>query len=195
VVTSLYLKIDVVKDGDFQNWTSFVLELGLGAYMATAILTYENFQKNKNDQLRTKRNQFVMKMIGKNLIGQTSLLASLQSRKGQNNIATNMLTGEKIDMESFNEKGLQLNNMELKSLLNVSFDVIDTDLLDKLIEISGKFDFIDKFKQESTERGEWLILTLIKQTIEKYFPELMTDFQNTGASTTETHNFDQSDKS
>lgn len=50
VVTSLYLKIDVVKDGDFQNWTSFVLELGLGAYMATAILTYENVQKKRNEK-------------------------------------------------------------------------------------------------------------------------------------------------
>ncbi|MBI5147395.1 MAG: hypothetical protein HZA84_09335 [Thaumarchaeota archaeon] len=47
-LSSVILKIDVVKNGDFQNWASFVLELGLGAYIAIAIVTYENTQKDKS---------------------------------------------------------------------------------------------------------------------------------------------------
>ena len=183
------------KDGDLENWASLIIGSGIAIYIAISLFVYSHYEEERRNTSIKKRKQFVMKMIGKNLIAQTSLLAGLQRMKGKNNTAVNMITGEKISMEEFNEKGLQLGNMELKNLLNISFDVIDPDLMDDLLYISGKFDFIDKFKQEMAERGEWLILTLIKQTIEKHFPVLIKDFQNTGASTTETHDFDQSNKS
>src|SRR5574338_610372 len=48
IVASIFLNIVAIKDGDFQNWTSFLWELGLSAYLAIAILTYENFQKEKD---------------------------------------------------------------------------------------------------------------------------------------------------
>ena len=183
------------KEGDLENWASLIIGSGIAVYIAMSLFVYSHYEEERRNTSINKRNQFAMKMIGKNLIAQASLLAGLQRMKGKNNNAINMITGEKMNMEEFNEKGLQLNNMELKSLLNISFDVIDADLMDRLMDISGKIDFIDRFKQEMAERGEWLILTLIKQAVENHFPELMTDFQNTGASTSETHDFKKSHKS
>lgn len=58
VATSFFLNIDVVKNGDFQNWTSFVWELGLGAFMASAFLTYENFQNEKAEKRRRKKQEY-----------------------------------------------------------------------------------------------------------------------------------------
>lgn len=56
--------------------------------------------------------------------------------------------------------------------------VIDSDLLDKLMEISEKFDYLERFREEIVDRGEWLFLKLLKNTIEKYFPDLLTEFNS-----------------
>jgi hypothetical protein len=58
IVAVFAFGIDIIKEGDFQNWTSFVFELGLGAYMAIAILTYENFQKEKAKKQQKKKREY-----------------------------------------------------------------------------------------------------------------------------------------
>lgn len=165
------------KDGDLENWASLIIGSGIAVYIALSTFIYSYYDQKLRNEANEKRKKFVMKMIGQILNGQVALLADLQRGKGKN-IAVNMITGEKMNMDTFDEKGLQLNNAELKGILNISYDIIDTDLMDQLMNISSKMDFIEKFKEDMPQRGEWLILELIKNTIEKYFPDLLKDFNS-----------------
>lgn len=68
VFISLIFNIDVIERVpntgspiDIENWTSLILELGLGGYIALAIFTYENLQKEKSKKLETKKREYGLK--------------------------------------------------------------------------------------------------------------------------------------
>lgn len=183
------------KDGDLENWAGVIIGSGIAVYIAISMFIYSNFEQKRISVLIQKRRQFAMQQIGKNLLGQASFFAGLQKRSGENNKGINVVTGQKINYEDFAEKALQFNNAEINLLLVSSSDVLDSKLTQDLIEIVGKIRFLSEFKEMIEERGEWMYLTMIRKTIEKYFPDILGEFDKLGGSLIETHNFDKSHKS
>lgn len=64
ILVSFVFHVDIAKDGDFLNWTTFVFELGLGAYVALAILAYENFQRKKLQKSNREKRDYVLQKLG-----------------------------------------------------------------------------------------------------------------------------------
>lgn len=63
IVVAFGFNVSITKDGDFLNWTTFVFELGLGAYVALAILAYENFQRKKLQKINREKRDYVLKKL------------------------------------------------------------------------------------------------------------------------------------
>lgn len=63
IVVAFGFNVSISKNGDFLNWTTFVFELGLGAYVALAILAYENFQRKKLQKINREKRDYVLKKL------------------------------------------------------------------------------------------------------------------------------------
>ena len=55
--------VNITENGDVSNWTTLIFELGLGAYVALAILAYENFQRKKLQKKNREKRDYVLQKL------------------------------------------------------------------------------------------------------------------------------------
>lgn len=63
IIVAFGWNVSIIEDGDFSNWTTFVFELGLGVYVALAILAYENFQRKKLQKINREKRDYVLEKL------------------------------------------------------------------------------------------------------------------------------------
>lgn len=125
VFISLIFNIDVISRTtdtaspiDIENWTSLILELGLGGYIALAIFTYENLQKEKSKKLQTKKQEYGLKKI--------TLLVSLAKEEFQ-------------DKEYDSAKDTFNNILSTLTIFSGAFEQSETQQILELAEIGKIF--------------------------------------------------------
>src|SRR5690348_1353534 len=86
-VLNRILNLPTTINNDISGWYSLILSSAIGIYITFAILIYSDASQAKISEIITKENErdekrkkFAMEMIGRNLIGQTSILAGIRDK-------------------------------------------------------------------------------------------------------------------
>lgn len=151
------------------------IQIMTGVAATILVFTISRNQQNQRKEERKKKLEISKDMIVKNLVGQTSLLDSYHKKP---KLAENISNGKDMDMWDFEDRGIQGNNTELKSITLMTSDVLDSELLEDLHEFSSKIDFMYNFENFMADSSNVIIQLIQLQNIFKaHFPEKYSEFE------------------